>query len=122
MNTFLRAPTLEMPDDVLDDLRNRAAADERRGTAQLGVPMLPEAFETMPRAGRVTPYFSVNLRVPTPRPPSVPSSPGSLAAVSSTVVAPAAVDARSPQARVQRAVVIGLSFGVTLALGLAFAI
>jgi hypothetical protein len=119
MNTFLRAPTLEMPNDVLDDLRNRAAADERRITAELRVPVLPNAFETMPRATRVTPYFAVNLRVPAARAPSAPAP-----ALAPAAMAPAAspVTGGGPQASVKRAVVIALSFVVTLGVGLALAI
>lgn len=121
MNTYLRAPTLEMPDDVLDDLRNRAAADEDRVTAKLR-PFANLATRAA-RSGRATPHFAVNVRVPAPRPPSTPALEAvPLADVTSAAEPPAAVDVRPPQTVVKRAVVIGLSFAVTLALGLALAI
>lgn len=114
MNTYPRAATLEMPNDVLDDLRTRASVDERRVTAKMhalpsegppaGLSRLgSEGEEESDRAATVPAPLAVALR---------PARP----------TAPPTVSGHVPQRSFKRAIVIGTSFAITLAIGLAIAL
>ncbi len=112
MNTYPRAATLEMPNDVLDDLRTRASVDERRVTAKMhalpsegppaGLSRLGSEGES-DRAATVPAPLAVTLR---------PARP----------TAPPTVSGHVPQRSFKRAIVIGASFAITLAIGLAIAL
>ncbi len=120
MKTYPRAATLEMPFDVLADLRTRASVDENRVTAKMHalppeVARLGSDAETL--AVGTKPAIAVAEAAP------VESAPLEIRLrAPSKAATPPTVAVHLPQRSVNRLLVIGASFAVTLGLGLLLAL